>query len=367
MKRICILVTNIFSIGGCERVAQNLANSFCEKYEVCLISIFNRGEEQIEKIDKRIKIYSVINGEKKLRYCFFDTCRKLNQLLSEIQPDITLLINASTYIFLLAFIGIKSKKVACEHTNLKNKFHTSTLLKKVSRLCAVLSCDKIVTLTREDMINYRKKYHLPEDKVIYIYNWIEKENLKYFKVQDGSRKKIISVGRFDKVKGYELLVDIAEKILNNHKDWQWHIYGAGDLKYKKLIQYKICEKNLTEQLIIMEPTNSIYQMYSEYSFLVLTSYYEGLPMVLLESKACGLPAVAFDCPTGPNEIIVNNENGYLVSCYDAKEMVEKIEKLINNKNILHEFSVASNKNLDKFDKDNILDKWDGLFDKLVKE
>ncbi len=367
MMKICILVTNIFGVGGCERVTVNLANAFCHKYNVHLISVFNRENRIKEELDKRVKVYYIVKGEMQLRYCYNQACKNINRKLREIQPDITLFINASTYIFLPVLRGIRTKSIACEHTNLNNKFHTSSILKKIVRAYAAATCDKIVTLTREDMINYQNKYRLKRNKVTYIYNWIEPEIFDNYKIQDGENKRILSVGRFDRVKGYELLVEVAYRLMKKNEDWQWHIYGSGDENYQKEIEALILEKGLQERLIIKRPETTIYQRYPEYSLLVLTSYYEGLPMVLLEAKACGLPIVAFECPTGPSEIIINDRNGYLVPCYDVEKMVNCIESLIRDASKIQEFSQFAHDNIYKFDKENILERWDNLFEELVEE
>lgn len=365
--KICILVSDISQVGGGERVAANLANSFCEKYKVSLISVFNKSKTEVYNLDSRISIFYIVNENIRLRKCYITACKKIHTTIDEISPDITLLVNASTYIFLPAFYKAKTKCVACEHTNLKNKFHTSSLMSKFKRLYAVKKCNKIVTLTQADKNNYIDKYNLSEQKVVNIYNWIEPEILKHFKVQDGQIKKIISVGRFDPVKGYEMLAEVAKIVLSKHTDWEWHIYGAGNNEYKEKIKKIIKEYHLKDRLILKEPLASIYEKYSEYSFLILTSYYEGLPMVLLEAKACGLPIISFSCPTGPDEIISDGINGYLVPCYDISMMISKIEELINDRDKIHEFSQNSSVNIDKFQKTKILSQWEQLFNNIIGE
>ncbi len=230
-----------------------------------------------------------------------------------------------------------------------------------------MKCNKIVTLTQADKENYIKKYRLADDKVVNIYNWIEPELLNYFKVHNGQDKKIITVGRFDPVKGYEMLVEVAKEVLHRHTDWVWHIYGTGDSGYKHKIQQMIEEYQLENRLVIKEPVKAIYEKYPEYSFFVLTSYYEGLPMVLLEAQACGLPVISFASPTGPEEIIVNGVNGDLVPCYDIGTMINKVDDLINNSKKIQDFSQKSSQNIEKFQKEKILKQWEQLFDSLIGE
>ena len=236
MLKICILVSDIFCFGGAERVAANIANCFCEKYDVTLISVFGVQSTHIYNLDSKIKVCHIISKNTKLRYCYVAACRKLNKLLKEECPDITLLIDASTFVLLPAFWNIKTKCVACEHTNLKNKYYSSSFITKFRRLYAVLKCDRIITLTQADKRNYIEAYHISNQKIINIYNWIDPKALCHYKEQDGQSKKIISVGSFKPVKGYEMLVEVARSVLEKHTDWEWHIYGAGNDEYKEKIK-----------------------------------------------------------------------------------------------------------------------------------
>ena len=66
--------------------------------------------------------------------------------------------------------------------------------------------------------------------------------------------------------------------------------------------------------------DNIHQIYNNYSLFVLTSYYEGLPLVLLEAQYAKLPVVSFDCPTGPSDLIDNEVNGLLVPVRDSQQL-----------------------------------------------
>ena len=96
----------------------------------------------------------------------------------------------------------------------------------------------------------------------------------------------------------------------------------------------------------------------------MTSYYEGLPMVLLEAKANSLPIVSFDCYTGPSEIIRNDVDGYLIKNDDINEMIEKINLLIYDSEKRQKFSKNSRGNINKFKKEKIIKKWKELFEEI---
>lgn len=364
MKKVCLLIASMAKHGGGERVASNLANSFCEEYEVTLISVFGNYQSVVYDLDPRIKYLQIITSQTRLRYVIFKGWFSLHAILNKIHPDVTLLIGTNTWPFLPAFLGTGIKCIACEHLNLQNIISVSSAFLAPGRLYAVRKCDKIVTLTQEDSEAYARRYRLPSQKITHIYNWIDPAVIKHFQVRDGKAKKILSAGRFDPVKGYEMLVETAGEILHRHQDWEWHIYGAGDREYQEKIKRLIMQKNLDDRLIIKEPIKDIYEKYAEYDFLVMTSYYEGFAMVLLEALACGLPVISFDCPTGPREIVTDGVNGYLIQCYDVSLMTEKIEELINDNDMIRRFSENSHAGIEKFSKDRILDQWKELFDEV---
>ena len=99
----------------------------------------------------------------------------------------------------------------------------------------------------------------------------------------------------------------------------------------------------------------------------MTSYHEGLPLVLLEAKQYGLPIVSFACPTGPSEIVSDGRNGYLVAPYDVALMVNRIQTLIDDTDLRQSMSEQSMDDTEKFDKARILAQWQGLIHELLGE
>ena len=95
----------------------------------------------------------------------------------------------------------------------------------------------------------------------------------------------------------------------------------------------------------------------------MTSEMEGLPMVLLEAKSYGLPLVSFDIMTGPSDIIRDGVNGYLVSYGDVEELTEKIAKLIDSDELRMNFSSNASLDMEKFDFNEIMNKWNMILEK----
>lgn len=120
----------------------------------------------------------------------------------------------------------------------------------------------------------------------------------------------MTVSRIDFVKGFEYLIEVSKLVFARYPDWQWHIYGDGEIEYKNKIIDLIQQNNLQKHIILQGNRSDIYDLYQNYSFYVMTSRYEGLPMVLLEAKAKKLPIVSFDINSGPSDIIRDGIDGF---------------------------------------------------------
>ena len=180
-------------------------------------------------------------------------------------------------------------------------------------------------------------------------------------------KKIISVGRLEKVKGFDRLIEIAKIVFEDKvtEKWEWHIYGEGP--ERESLENIIRKYNLEKKVILKGNVENIYELYKEYSFYVMTSYFEGLPMVLLEAKANSLPIISFDINTGPSEIIRDGVDGYLVRNEDIWKMSKKIIELIKAEDMRINFSLNTKRNLYKFNKNKILKKWKKILEEVYED
>src|SRR5690606_22031800 len=202
-----------------------------------------------------------------------------------------------------------------------------------------------------------KQWRITNDNVVQIYNF---SSLLSPKKALLNNKTLIAVGRLDAQKGFDILLDVWNKVNIQLVDrWILNIYGDGDEKEK--LNAKIKNLKLSDSVFLKGVSNHISDEIAQSSIFVLSSRYEGFPMVLLESLSCGVPIVAFDCKTGPNEIIENNDCGYLVPLYEVDTMAEKILLLINNS---ADRKSKGEKSLEKsklYSKKVIMNQWEKLF------
>ncbi|MCF2613238.1 glycosyltransferase family 4 protein [Fusobacterium perfoetens] len=366
MKNIGFFKIDITTISGGERVATNLLNELIKRDQTnkyYYISLNKTNKKPFFKLDNKIFIKYLNKNNIRMRYYFFVATFKLVKFLKKEKISILIGIGMGTPLIssICKFFIKDLKIISCEHSNLNNEINNDKF-QKLNQYMASKFSDKIITLTKKDKINYIKKFNMSENKIDFIYNFIDDSLLNLKNEYNINSKKIITVGRFDKVKGYDRLVKIAEKVLEKNKDWEWNIYGDGD-EFEN-IKSLIKENNLENQLILKGKSDNIYEIYKEYSFYVMTSYYEGLPMVLLEAKANSLPLISFDIETGPSEIIRHNIDGYLIENGNLNQMIEKINYLIENQNIRKNFSSKSKENLEKFEKNKIISQWISIIQKL---
>ena len=185
-------------------------------------------------------------------------------------------------------------------------------------------------------------------------------------IYDPYATKIITVGRLDPVKGYDSLVEVASMTLTKFPSWQWDIYGdwKGNEAYYEEVLKLIEKKNLCKKVHLKGAVSDLAERYGNYGIYVMTSKYEGLPMVLLEAKINKLPVISFDCSTGPAEIIEDGIDGYLIENQDLKEMEEKLEILMKSSELRKKMSDMADKNLYKFDKQLIIKQWISLIESM---
>ncbi|NLJ32022.1 MAG: glycosyltransferase family 4 protein [Clostridiales bacterium] len=362
MKKICIVKYSMGAVDGAERVAINLANAFCSRYEVHAVSICSDTGRLFYPLSEQVHFKNLLQEKARIRKVFLPGTRLLRRYLNENQIDVAIGIAASTNSFLI-FGGGRAKTVFCEHLNIGSPY-CNDFGQRAGRFLGAHFADKVITLTEQDKDEYLSKYHIPPARADFIYNWVEDSLLERNPEYRADSRKIITVGRITQQKGYDLLVRIAEKVFPRFPAWQWHIYGGGDPPETQRLENEIRQRGLQDFVVLKGQDPELYRRYGEYGIYAMTSYYEGLPMVLLEARANNLPVISFDCRTGPREIVADGQNGILVPAFDVDLYAEKLCALMENGEQRKRFSAHARDHIDKFGKEQVLKKWCELIDNL---
>ncbi|MBD8346832.1 glycosyltransferase family 4 protein [Dysgonomonas sp. HGC4] len=380
MKIVYCLIDSSQS-GGMERSICSKANYLADVmgYDVTIVTTDRKYKANFFDFSSRIKfvdleinydeleslpIYKALPTQLKKRRLH---CLRLEALLNEIKPDISI----STYtheLSILSEIKDGSKRIAEIHfskpyKSIEYKSNSIPLLKRVIAIVGekrkhryINKYDAFVVLTEED----RKRWsEIKNVKVI-------PNSLSFYPSEQSlcTEKRIISVGRLTRQKGYPLLIEVWQIVAKKYPEWKLIIFGEGE--DKEMLNRMIREADLTSSISIYPPTNNIVKEYLKSSVYVMSSIYEGFGLVLTEAMACGLPCISFDCPSGPSEIIKDGEDGFLVETENIEGLAQKIILLIENEDLRIEMGQKAKVNAQRFLPEYIMPKWISLFNEVIK-
>ena len=361
MKTIVFFVVDIHLEGGGERVVSNMAQYFTEKlgYATEIISMDQRRGPIIFPIPKSTKISYldvkqdlVESPSGKLRRSM-TTYRRLKQKLKTYGND-TYILGIGTYANVLLGLAPckKAKKIGTEHI----AFSSLGKLWMSLRKATYKKLEVVTSLTEKDVA----PLSTVSKRCVVIPNARTFEPIE--KKANTDNKEILAIGRFTTAKGYDYMLEVISDVTKVNHEWRFKIIGDGPLKDWILTEIK--QRQLEDYITVLSPTKDIRQHYEQAAIYLMTSRHEGLPMVLLEAQAMGLPIVSFDCDTGPRDIITNGKDGFLIEPFDTAKLAGKLLTLMEDPDLRRRFSDQALLSSEKFSAENIYRKWTSLFETI---
>lgn len=327
MKNICFLIDNMSSSGGTERVTSMIANELVNnKYNVFLLSV-SECDKSFFEIDQSIKIFSLFSEKVSMKKVFINalsTIFKIRKFALLNKIDTFIVVDSIYCLFTVpALYRLKIKHICWEHFNFQVSLGTN--FRNIARRLAAKYCNIVVTLTKRDKHLWENGLDIINAKIIPIANPSPYRNIGH----DPSIKfkTVLAVGRLTHQKGFDLLLEAWAEFCKNDSSWLLRIIGSG--KDEALLKSKAENLQISKSVQFFQVTKNIKYFYETCSFFCMSSRFEGLPMVLLEAQSYGLPIISFDCDTGPDELIENNVNGYLVEPLNTSQLAVALEKAIN--------------------------------------
>ena len=364
MKKLLYVTPRIDGSGGLQHVFSIKTNYLQKKYgyDVTIVTTNAKSEQNffdfsnVKQVNKKIEGWGP--------FYLKNYVRLVKSEIKNQRPDVLIIVDNGLKGLLLPYFLRKCKvKMVFEqhgfrfYEDVEQKLHLFQRLKNaiLNRIInySISFVDEMIVLTEAS----KKEWKTKNSQTIPNPLWIENPNASALE-----SKAVLTVGRQEFVKGYDLLLPIWKKVIQKHPDWKLHIYSDynPELKLTELVQ----KLNLEEKIVFHEPTLEIDEAYSKASIYLMTSRHEGFGMVLLEAMACGLPCIAFDCPTGPAELITNDFNGYLIKPFDLDDYTEKVIVLIENIELRQKLGENGKQSIQKYQLPIIMEHWHQLFSDL---
>jgi GalNAc-alpha-(1->4)-GalNAc-alpha-(1->3)-diNAcBac-PP-undecaprenol alpha-1,4-N-acetyl-D-galactosaminyltransferase len=353
--KIDLISSSLFGAGA-QRVLVLLANYFVTRGHEVKIITFNKGDAY--SLDSRISRVQLHSGHFKNH-----TLRTLSNLILHYRqrknrPDVCIsFISKMNFSAIISCKLFSIKVIACEHNN--HMVKTNSIVNFTWNYLYRLA-DYVTVLTAFDKPFFESK----GAKVMVMPNpstftpIAENNHLR--------EKVILAVGSLNRVyhKGFDNLIVLIAPVLKQHPDWTLKIVGKG--AGIDSLMGLASKSGVEKQIIFTGFRDDVNDLMHHSEIFILASRFEGLPMVLLEAMSQGMACLAYDCITGPSEMIQHNENGLLIKNQDQKEMQKGLLALINDESLRRRLSCNAIKSLDKYSIENVYSLWELLFNKVIK-
>lgn len=356
---ICFTIHNISCQGGTERVGLIIANELCQKGYGVFIMSYDAKQPPSFYCDPRIKVASMLSNilERRTRKWRWYAIWKYHRFLLEHNIDVIIDIDTQHANWSIpAARGTKAKVIGWDHFNYT--YSTCGNFRQNAIRLIEQEAAGLVLLTQADKITYLAKTRMSADFIHQIYNPITFDEKEWIYHES---KKVVSIGRIDPQKGFDLLLKSWTLVEQRNNDWTLEIVcGFGD---PTILRHEASLLGL-KRVKCSPPTSNIRQKYLNAGIYALSSRFEGFPMVLLESCAMSLPMVSYDCETGPAEIVEDGVNGFLVSPENYEQFAEKLIEMMKNEEMRLSMSKAAFETSKKYKLNNIIQQWVDLLNQV---
>lgn len=236
---------------------------------------------------------------------------RLRRLIKRLRPSVVLgMMTTASVLAVAAARGLKCRVIATEHTHPPSQELPEIWLRL--RRWAYPQAAAVVALTAGTAQWLQE--HVPGSRLAVIPNavrWpIESAEPRLEPPRRNGRFRLLAVGRLHPHKGFDLLVTAFQEIADHFPLWDLVILGEGESR--EALQQQIDAAGLSARVSMPGRAGNVADWYLQSDLYVLSSRVEGLSNTLIESMASGLAPVAFDCETGPREIIRDGIDGVLV-------------------------------------------------------
>lgn len=361
-----LIVNGYLEIGGAERVLVYLANHLCKEYDVTF-ALLQESKCDLFHIDDRVRLIPLELEKKRLsakemgvrgtiKYYTF-TANKLKELANELKTDLVIAFNdREVFLTWFAFHNNPNIKLLFSQRNspYSKPWWTNLFLAYVYHHCnaVVFQLEQVRKFYKMDKI----------DNCEVIENPVKLPGL--FEYNENREKVILGIGRLTKQKRFDLLINAFVRFHKKHSDYRLVIYGDG--VERQSLQKMITDYGLEDSIQLHKAISNVAEKNKMAEFFVLSSDYEGIPNVLIEAMAVGIPCISTDCVPGGGALITDRGRcAILVKRNSVDDLYNAMEQYYCDKKLQEHNAKRAYEYLEKFDENTILGKWDMLIKKCI--
>lgn len=354
------------AVGGIEKqLIKQLEIFDREKFEIFLITLFDYKNipNLYEKVPQDVKVFRIgFKGK-------FDASGfiRLYKILKDISPDIvvTSMFSANT-IFRVFQIFFGYKSFAREH----NIYLEKNWIQRFTDKILSSRSEKIIAVSKTVAEFASKQAGINFDKFVVIHNGVEISEIEKYKnsfTKRDLRLKLnikdedvvfLNVGRLTKQKQQVMLIESFKNVVDKNKNAKLFIVGRGGEKEK--LEQKINELSLSENVLLIGYSDSVFDYYRAVDAFVLSSKHEGFPNVAIEAMAFNLPLISTKVP-GVDEFLVEGKNGLLME-ENPQSISDSILRFLNlSEQEKNTISLEAEKTSKEFDIKNTVEKYSTLY------
>lgn len=333
-----MLYISDLSAGGAQKQILLLANYLKSEFDVSVVTWQNE-KNDFFVVPKGIKRFCLAKNTESHKPSLFRILVRIirsRKLIQINQPEVVIsFLHEINFLAVLSTFGHDIKTIG----SIREYPGVSKLSIKLRFYLYFSRFIDVVVVQTQDIRNWCLK-NLKINEIAVINNLydssseIRSDSLPLSDPSPPSKDFILAVGTKYYQKGFDLLLDSYYQSNVKKNDIQLCIVGIENKTDKVLLRNKIDSLNLHNFVIIHDKIYDLDPYFLKSKFFVLSSRFEGIPNVLIEALSLQVPIIAFDCPTGPREVLKNGDCGFIVKNGDTSELASVINKAINESEFL---------------------------------
>ncbi|MFU0507710.1 glycosyltransferase family 4 protein [Pseudaminobacter sp. NGMCC 1.201702] len=367
--RVAFVISSLGG-GGAERVVIDLCSELAERgHEITLITLNGSDPDKYElgpQVNRiRLEIRSEGPGMIARSLAFIRRLYVIRKGILSQRPDIVVSFIDKTNVFVLAaLIGTNVPTIVSERTHPGQ----SPLPRNwaIFRRILYRRASALVVQTRS--IADWCAHNFVVSRLVVIPNAIRRSlsaPSATIRKPGDAKRTIVAAGRLTHEKGFDLLLAAFAKSGLARCEWQLVIAGDGDLG--TVLRSQAAELGIADAVRFPGHVTEIYALIVNADLFVLSSRYEGFPNALIEAMQLGRPCISFDCPSGPAELIDDNQNGILVSPNNVEAFSRALIELADDPERRQALGQAASRSVcAKFSRKSVYDHWAALIEETVR-